>query len=164
MARSPSGEARHGGGSVTSGTRGLTENVALSRAADGYADEYGGLTCKLHPSFKSFVYYGNFPERQSGPIAASYGLDAQGGKSGPPVTCLIALNPFNKFAISSVQETLAHEVFHCFQTQILGSWNKSQRSRVVRRGWLREGRNGQAVRCRPVLSAKVGMAAARRAT
>lgn len=105
------------------GTQGLTENVALSRAADGYADEYGGLL-KLHPSFKSFVYYGNFPERQSGPIAASYGLDAQGGKSGPPVTCLIALNPFNKFAISSVQETLAHEVFHCFQTQILGSWNK----------------------------------------
>jgi hypothetical protein len=65
-------------------------------------------------------------------------LDAQGGLSGPPVTCLIALNPLNPLAISSVEETLAHEVFHCFQMQILGSMTKA--SPIARsEKWLIEG-------------------------
>jgi hypothetical protein len=119
------------------GTAGLTENVALSDAADRYAAEYGVLL-GLRPSFESFVYDGSFPKGRLGPIAQTYGLDAKGGYSGMPVTCLIRLNPLNGLARSSVQETVAHEVFHCFQIQILGSMSKASPTAKSEK-WLIEG-------------------------
>ncbi len=119
------------------GTAGLTENVALSRVADGYADKLGSLL-GLNPSFRSFVADGSFAKGRLGPVAETRALDAQGGFSGAPTTCLIRLNPLSGFSRSSVQETLAHEVFHCLQIQVLGSTNKA--APIARsEKWLIEG-------------------------
>jgi hypothetical protein len=110
---------------------------ALSRKASGIADELG-QAMKLTPSFVTLVILGTFAPTKSGaiPVGESIGWDAHLGATGPIQTCVIQLN--RNIPTAGSDEVLAHEVFHCFQMQILGSYAKLRRLTAAER-WLVEG-------------------------
>ena len=99
--------------------KGPVELKALSRTADGYAKEFAALL-HLTPTFKSFVFKQVFAFGRLGRLAASYGFDRNDDVEGVPIRCAIQLNPW-RISDSTLPEALAHEVFHCFQMQIIGS-------------------------------------------
>lgn len=73
-----------------------------------------------------------------GANAWEYPGDAAGGTAGPIKVCHIRFNFLLNYRGTDLEQTVAHEVFHCFQDQILGS-GAAIAQRVAGANWLMEG-------------------------
>ena len=118
---------------ITIGPR--EEVPAWSKRADDLAAAFGDKSkLGIAPTFRAFVYRRALaPEN----LAESVGLDDRFSGAGSPTLCEIAVNSAYG---DPGQEVLAHEVFHCFQMQLVGSYNAFQVVHTTRRDqWLTEG-------------------------
>jgi hypothetical protein len=73
-----------------------------------------------------------------GANAWAYPTDAEGSAAGPIKVCHVRFNTLLEYRGTDLEQTVAHEVFHCFQNQILG---RSTASTAVTwaQDWLIEG-------------------------
>jgi hypothetical protein len=119
------------------------EDEALTRIANRFRTLFAGRL-RIRPSFAVHVYRSTFAFGRVGPIGEALPYGAGRNPSLTPVDCEIKVNRLSGFVGTSgtggagLEEALAHEVFHCFQAQIMGTWT---RMAVVheRSPWLLEG-------------------------
>ena len=115
-------------------------DARLSADADRLAAELGRRLGDVVPTFRSVVVYSDLPNGVLGDFAQSEGLDANGRKVGTPTRCLIQVNSAKYLLLGRrpAPETLAHEVFHCLQMQLVGG--QATLALVHRRDrWLTDG-------------------------
>jgi hypothetical protein len=107
---------------------------------------YYARALKVRPAFRLDVaraVIGVRPNSDvlSGANAYAYGTDGTDvayGQRGPVKVCHIRVNILLDYRGADLDQTLAHEVFHCFQMQILGS-PAAYGALLARAKWLAEG-------------------------
>ena len=102
---------------------GRKEDEALTKIANVYRGLFAERL-KVKPSWQVHVYRTALAFGRVGPLGESLSYGPKRALDAAPVTCEIEINRLNTLVAKpgpALEETLTHEVFHCFQAQIVGS-------------------------------------------
>jgi hypothetical protein len=115
-------------------TIGPTADVpAWSKRANDLAAAFG-KKFGFPPTFRAYVFRAAL---KTGVLGRSIGRDDQFSGAGMPTTCDIYVNSAYG---EPAEEVLAHEVFHCWQMQLVGGYNAFQVVHTTRQDtWLTDG-------------------------
>lgn len=94
------------------------------------------IAARLGQPLLSKLHVGRTPTQyDAGVDAVTYSVDATGGSTGPPADCYVTMYPSFVDENQVFQtEIVTHEVFHCFQAQLLGAAGAPQRKWIIEGG------------------------------